>query len=234
MALSKALSAHHVRMWSKVAGRPLRESLAPPNVAGVSREDRKSLVPECGGTCGGISSVLAAQRTAWFPRDANLILSRTMVVSGSSRRPRQRQGAAGSGGGLGCRFELRLTETGVTWPDFDRFERFWKFWNVEKTLFPMKAESARSITRAFRKVTGAHVSPFVLQSTRDDVRKCRSAQKLFQEEVSKEAPWCGHPATFDPPRTWSTKRAFHSASFRPNPTDTRGESLLSTRTCPFR
>ena len=108
---------------------------------------RGSSVPECDGTCGGISSVLDAQCTAWFPRDANLILLRTAVVLGSSMRPRQRQGAAGFSGGLERRFELRLTETGVTWPDFDRFERFWKFWNVEKALFPTKAESAKSITR---------------------------------------------------------------------------------------
>ena len=72
------------------------------------------------------------------------------MVSGSSMRPRQRQGAAGfSGGGLEeRRFELRLTETGVTRPDFDRFERFWKFWNVEKALYPTKAESAKSVTRS--------------------------------------------------------------------------------------
>ena len=42
----------------------------------------------------------------------------------------------------------------------------------------------------------------------------------------------GRPATFDHPRTWSAKRAFERANFRPNTTDTDGESLRTARPVP--
>ena len=42
----------------------------------------------------------------------------------------------------------------------------------------------------------------------------------------------GRPATFDHPRTWSAERAFERANFRPNATNTDGESLRTARPVP--